>query len=130
MNCIPGKWEIVDNESPNQPSCVVAAHWPPSAHDIEEGLECMCISDIARVRLCKTEEDPHGLSNARLIAAAPDLLDACKQMLQATREHAEEMGRKFGTPSEIDAGGFVSEAAWQSYLAVYAAVIKAEGRDL
>jgi hypothetical protein len=54
-------------------------------------------------RVCFLTSDGPTTANARLIAAAPDLLEACEQALMWVEDDETTHGRKFGTGNVLRA---------------------------
>ena len=74
MNHTKGEWEVVPSD------CMTAHYVLINAYDyFEKGYE----SDDPQTAIALRQEDE---ANARLIAAAPDLLDACKFALDAAED--------------------------------------------
>lgn len=71
----------------------------------------------------KPEDDPESLANARLIAAAPDLLEACKLALTYERETLQEMIEQGEQPE-----GANCSASQQFIWTLENAIAKAEGK--
>ena len=79
------------------------------------------VSTVALAQVC--EGVPEWRANARLIAAAPDLLEACLQWQRLFVDFADEVKLQAkGLPAQITAGDAIEKTK--------AAIAKAEGRDL
>lgn len=88
--------------------------------------------DSVEVEICNLDKgnatsdgwitDNESLANAKLIAAAPDLLAACKAWLTAHDENMHLLGQGVLSPTEL------KQAVHDGIVAVRAAVLKAEAR--
>ena len=72
MNHTPGPWEIIDSN--RHGDLYVGA---------KDAMNALAIANLIRPFI----EDDNVVANARLIAAAPDLLAACKTAMEACREN-------------------------------------------
>ena len=85
MKYTPGPWEVAE------------PHVDSGAMQIGSSKDYVCMiysnpNDEVGAEQNKIEE----LANANLIAAAPDLLEACKSVVQWHREHDSGEGELFG----------------------------------
>lgn len=81
--------------------------------------------------ICKMDESLTGdqeVANARLIAAAPDLLEACKAICEFWDE-----GKMYGNPAQLHADAFIGGHDAVEPITIHdvlrAAIAKAEGRN-
>ena len=81
----PGPWKVV-NDWNGRPVKIIAPHADPHKPG--------GIVDITRDRAISLPSSEEGSANARLISAAPDLLDVCKEALQREEDTGESCGSR------------------------------------
>lgn len=81
MSATPGPWKVVDDVSEG----VWIATNDDKAHPI-----CDIVGRVFDKEAMTTQITAEDMANARLIAAAPDLLEALKQLLEDTRHMRQE----------------------------------------
>jgi hypothetical protein len=108
-NHTPGPWRIIDSIEQSK-ATIVGADFP-------------AMGFVADVNLCRNndKEEVDGAANARLIAAAPELLEALKHALAVCEAETELRGENDTDDYEGGAAGPVAEM-------IRDAITKAEGR--
>ena len=97
----PGPWMVLDT-----PESMYAPFWIVAKSNV---------SLAAKMRVASIDDEPEARANARLIAAAPELLEALKQLLRQVDESGNGDASDFGWPSATHAAR--------------AAIAKAEGQS-
>ena len=112
MSHTPGPWRVENTSFEPSPVIVGLTEEGPRPGDIlPNNPRCRVIAQ------CKGTDD-EGLANARLIAAAPILLEACQEAENTFLEYGERAGFPEGAPE-----------CWAAIEALRAAIAKAEGKD-
>ena len=86
MSHTPGPWEIVDERT---------VYGPPNEHGSDR-----FICDVGDTLEALEGDCPEADANARLIAAAPDLLYACISALDDLRDYREEFANDGGIDAQ------------------------------
>ncbi len=106
----PGPWQVDDEMPPNTAGVFVRVHGDPFGHDMGIPIAAPILTPAYRASAGERR------ANARLIAAAPDLLAALQELLK----HA---GIADADPSDIDGEDHVRESRAR------AAIKKATGHE-
>lgn len=112
---------MIDKHTPGPWTWAGVTHVGTGASpDRGDGTGFYHVADSDGKSICRLEEQP--TANARLIAAAPELLEACRELQDALLSHDGNLS------DPMDRGGWQDPGNYIAFLLSQTAIAKAEGR--